>query len=684
MKLEHGEEYRTSLIATISYDAKGKPIRRSIPTIITKKGGRLWLQTGFCKPLTEELKTCLSGMKWHGYDATPIKQWSCYDDHHNWFQIEYFEGKNPYKLYDAPLVEIPHEVVTEGPQAGMLRLQPSGRVVYTHQYELIQHFLTRRHAFIAGEMGVGKSLAALEAMERSGATDWLVVAPASALVSLKLEFAKWKSFLKPTFCTYSSLEKYINEWPSGKTVHQGLLLDESAWVKTPTAKRTLASQHIANSIRDEWGLQGFIIEMSGAPAPKSPLDWYSQCEIARPGFLKERDLNKFKDRLAIVIQRENQITGGVYPELKAWRDNEKKCNVCGELTDHVNHNSDCNMDFHHFKPCVNEVSKLYTRMKGLVMIKTKSECLQLPDKIYRIVTLEPTKDMVRAARLLVKKSPSTIQALTLLRELSDGFQYTETVKGTQVCQMCHGKRTTKQLAYIGPDKTFEFIEELGLLGGRSPTEEELFDWVIPPQDFPQYYEEQELSCTLCDGTGEEKLYERTTHMLPCPKEDFLADLIEEHDDVGRLVVFAGFTGSVDRCISVAERMKWDWIRVDGRGFHASWGATREEMIQAFQEKLEEFPRIVFIGNPQAAGTGLTLTKSPTILYYSNTFNGNDRIQSEDRIHRIGMDANRGATIIDLFHLPTDKLVYDNIRKKRELQDISLGQLTESFVEERNV
>lgn len=679
MKLEHGEEYRTALIATIGLDKAKKPIRRGIPTIITKKGSRLWFQTAFCKPLTDELKGCMSGMKWHGYDDIPVKQWSAHDNHHNWFQIEYLEGKNPYSLYDLPLVEIPHEIVTEGPLAGMVKLAHSGRCVYVHQYELIRHFLTRRHALIAGEMGVGKSLSALEAMEISGVTDWLVVAPASALISLKLEFQKWKSFLKPVFCTYSSLEKYISEWPQGKPVHQGVLFDESAWVKTPTAKRTLASQYIADSIREEWGLDGYIIEMSGAPAPKSPLDWYSQCEIARPGFLCEKDLNKFKDRLAIVIQRENQVTGGVYPELKCWRDNTKKCNTCGEGSEHINHDHSCNMAYHDYVPCVNEVANLASRMRGLVIIKTKAECLQLPDKIYKAVDLEPTKDMLRAARLLVRKSPSTIQALTLLRELSDGFQYVETVKGTQVCQMCHGKRVTSQLAYIGPEKTYDFLDEIGVLGGRTPNDEELNDWVIPPQDFPDYYEGQELACTLCDGTGEEKLYERVAHQLPCPKEDYLIDLLEEHDDVGRLVVFAGFTGSVDRCVEIASRLKWEWIRVDGRGFHSSWGGTREDMIRTFQEDLVGHSRVVLIGNPEAAGTGLTLTKSPTILYYSNTFNANARIQSEDRIHRIGMDANRGATIIDLFHLPTDRMVFENLRKKRELQDISLGQLAESIV-----
>ena len=64
---------------------------------------------------------------------------------------------------------------------------------------------------------------------------------------------------------------------------------------------------------------------------------------------------------------------------------------------------------------------------------------------------------------------------------------------------------------------------------------------------------------------------------------------------------------------------------------------------------------------------LTLTASPTELFYSNDFNGEARFQAEDRFHRAGMDKNRGATIIDFVHLPSDQLVLDNLQKKKDLQ-----------------
>jgi len=69
-----------------------------------------------------------------------------------------------------------------------------------------------------------------------------------------------------------------------------------------------------------------------------------------------------------------------------------------------------------------------------------------------------------------------------------------------------------------------------------------------------------------------------------------------------------------------------------------------------------------------------------IVYFSNTFNADDRIQSEDRIHRIGMDVNRGAVIVDLVHLESDMYVRDNLKKKRVLQSITLGEL-QQYMEE---
>jgi SNF2 family DNA or RNA helicase len=157
----------------------------------------------------------------------------------------------------------------------------------------------------------------------------------------------------------------------------------------------------------------------------------------------------------------------------------------------------------------------------------------------------------------------------------------------------------------------------------------------------------------------------------CPKDQALSDLLDENEEYGRIVIYAGFTASVDRCVEICKKQKWSVIRVDGRGM-----VTSEPMhspLETFQDPQRTVEKIAFIAHPATSKTALTLTASSMIVYYSNTFVGDDRIQSEDRIHRIGMDMNRGATIVDLIHLPTDKYVLDNLKNKKRLQGITLGE-----------
>ncbi len=239
-----------------------------------------------------------------------------------------------------------------------------------------------------------------------------------------------------------------------------------------------------------------------------------------------------------------------------------------------------------------------------------------------------------AARIVTAKAHSVIESMTLLRELSDGFQYKDSIIKTAVCTSCKGTR-------IHPDTVPGVVR----------------------------------SCEFCSGTGVQNSYQRETVEIPSPKLDALTELLDEVEEQGRLVVYAGFTGSIDRICAHVKKLGWEFIRVDGRGWSSSISGLRTDlaMLQAFQNPAE-YGQIVFVGHPGSAGMGITLTASSMICYYSNDFNAESRLQSEDRIHRAGMDANRGATIVDLILLPTDKKVLDNLARKRELQSISLGEL----------
>jgi SNF2 family DNA or RNA helicase len=94
-----------------------------------------------------------------------------------------------------------------------------------------------------------------------------------------------------------------------------------------------------------------------------------------------------------------------------------------------------------------------------------------------------------------------------------------------------------------------------------------------------------------------------------------------------------------------------------------YGGTKQEdrqkCINAFQGKTSiRF----FIGNTQTGGYGITLTAASTVIYYSNNYDLEKRIQSEDRAHRIGQK--NPVLYIDLVAKGTvDEKIIQSLRNK---------------------
>jgi len=74
---------------------------------------------------------------------------------------------------------------------------------------------------------------------------------------------------------------------------------------------------------------------------------------------------------------------------------------------------------------------------------------------------------------------------------------------------------------------------------------------------------------------------------------------------------------------------------------------------------------VFVGNPRTGGYGLTLTAANLVVYYSNSFDLEVRLQSEDRAHRIGQTSK--VTYVDFI---TPGTVDEHIVKALRTKSIS--------------
>lgn len=600
---------------------------KKVPASLAIEDDRVFFRFRYFPPLIQQIKL-LKGAKWHGFDDPPLKLWSVPICRHNEVNLNYMLGQNVFARYDAPLPELTFE-----------------RPLYDHQREMVAHILTRQKCILAAEMGTGKTLAVLEAIERAQPREVWYVAPRGGILAVNREIRKWDFNVPMELMTYEKLVKTLKSW-SGGDAPDFVVYDESSKIKTPGAQRSQAAMHLADAVREFD--PSYIVLMTGTPAPRSPVDWWHQTEVAYPGFLVEGSPRQLIKRLAITELRESP-SGAAYNHIITWKDDPNKCETCGEYADHMNHRPGPNRESHKFKGCVNEVHHLSQRLRGLVLVKFKKDCLNLPEVRYEIIRCTPTPETVRAAKLIKRNATRAIEALTLLRELSDGFQYTRNTNKEETCPNCQGKGQVYD--YTGEEDKKDTIQ-----------------------------------CALCEGTGRTASYERVTDEFHTKKDDVLSDLLDEYSAFGRCIIWASFTATIDKLTTMLLKEGWCVLRVDGRGFEAftpnqADSVDVDTLLDAmdrsnrkYDDLVNQYPKVCFIGHPASGGMALTLTSSPVEIFYSNPFDGESRFQAEARFHRAGMDENICPTIIDLIHLPTDQLILDNLKQKKRLQSITLDDI----------
>ena len=99
-------------------------------------------------------------------------------------------------------------------------------------------------------------------------------------------------------------------------------------------------------------------------------------------------------------------------------------------------------------------------------------------------------------------------------------------------------------------------------------------------------------------------------------------------------------------------------------------SIRQSIVDRFQDS--ESPLRFFVGNPKTGGYGLTLTASHTVIYYSNDYSLEIRMQSEDRAHRIGQTSK--VTYVDLIAEGTvDEKIVKALNNKIDLASQVMGE-----------
>jgi SNF2 family DNA or RNA helicase len=99
-------------------------------------------------------------------------------------------------------------------------------------------------------------------------------------------------------------------------------------------------------------------------------------------------------------------------------------------------------------------------------------------------------------------------------------------------------------------------------------------------------------------------------------------------------------------------------------------SDRQSIVDRFQDSSDDLK--FFVGNPKTGGYGLTLTASHTVIYYSNDYSLEVRMQSEDRAHRIGQTSK--VTYVDLIAEGTvDERIVKALNNKIDLASQVMGE-----------
>jgi len=153
------------------------------------------------------------------------------------------------------------------------------------------------------------------------------------------------------------------------------------------------------------------------------------------------------------------------------------------------------------------------------------------------------------------------------------------------------------------------------------------------------------------------------------KNSRLSALMEILEEVqGKAIIWATWTHDI-QAIAAALRDRFGEDSVA-----TYYGETpqedRQEIVNRFQQ--EDSDLRFFVGQPKTGGYGITLTAADTMVYYSNSYDLEIRLQSEDRAHRIGQT--KSVTYIDLVSPNTmDEKILDALRSKINIASTVLNE-----------
>jgi SNF2 family DNA or RNA helicase len=137
----------------------------------------------------------------------------------------------------------------------------------------------------------------------------------------------------------------------------------------------------------------------------------------------------------------------------------------------------------------------------------------------------------------------------------------------------------------------------------------------------------------------------------------LEDLLDETAGE-KIIIWCNFVHNIQMIAELLNKKNISYVTFFGDT------KDRDAVIQKFET---DSSCRVFVGNPQTGGLGINLVSASIVVYFSQGFSLESRIQSESRTHRLGQT--KKVTYVDLVANKTiDEYIIQALRNKKSVAD----------------
>ena len=390
------------------------------------------------------------------------------------------------------------------------------------------------------------------------------------------------------------------------------VLDEGHYIKNMQATRT-------KSILKSAKYAPFKRILTGTPIADGPFDAYSEIKFLEADFWDKHDLSTLAE-----YRTHFGVFGQIFnPNLK------KQFNVKTQKWEA------CDGGYVKILKNYRRLDELNQMLSPIASRVTKDDVLDLPPKLFQKRYVKMSDEQRRHYAEMRDTAMTWIATGAEPETEEDVKKAAEVANQTAECATCHGQMEIKLEGFIYkcPDCDEDHAPDTE---GRTAVFGELA--------ITRLLRLQQITCGyLPSEDPEEPMY-----MIPGVNHrlEALMDILENSGH--KIIVWSRFTLDIDLIMKECADRGIAAVRYDGKvndDGRAESKARFQGVRPVYENKVmvgredvpEEEQAKVFVGNPAAGATGLTLTKAKTVIYYSNSFKLIDRLQSEDRAHRIGQD-----------------------------------------------